>query len=96
MKKPTSVLKREFTAKLVDVINNSGLPYLVVEPIIKDVWNEIKTKEEETYQREKATYEQAMLEEAQNNKEPIAPLCPPKFVEGIYENIRKEQENLNN
>jgi len=46
--KPITILKDEFAQKLVDLINNSGLPLFIIEYILSEVFQQVhKTKEEE-------------------------------------------------
>lgn len=46
--KPITILKDEFAADLVDLINNCGLPLFVTEYILAEVLQQVhKTKEEQ-------------------------------------------------
>lgn len=56
VEKPTLVARAEFTQKLVDLINNSGVPLFVLEPVIDGVAAQVKqavaaeiAKEQEAY-----------------------------------------------
>ena len=65
IKKPISVTRQEFIEKIVEEINNCGLPLFVVEPILKDLLNEVSASVKRQYEIEKAQYEQALA--SQNN-----------------------------
>lgn len=39
--KPMSIARAEFISSLTDLINNSMLPPFVIEPILKDMYNDI-------------------------------------------------------
>ena len=60
IKKPLSVARQEFIEKIVEEINTCGLPLFVVEPILKDLLNEVSTAVKRQYETEKAQYEQAL------------------------------------
>lgn len=40
--KPTSILRYEFIQELTKLINNSQLPSFVIEPILKDMYYDVK------------------------------------------------------
>ena len=60
IEKPITVARQEFIDGLVNYINNSGLPLFVVEPILKDMYIEVKTMLQKQYESEKMQYEQMM------------------------------------
>lgn len=62
--KPISVKRVEFINNLVELVNNSGLPPFVVEPILKDALASIQMESEKMYLIEKKQYEEQMSEEA--------------------------------
>lgn len=64
--KPITVVRQEFIEKMVDEINTCGLPLFVVEPILKDLLNEVSIAVKRQYETEKAQYEQALTSQ---NKE---------------------------
>ena len=64
--KPITVVRQEFIEKMVEEINTCGLPLFVVEPILKDLLNEVSTAAKRQYETEKEQYEQAL---ASQNKE---------------------------
>lgn len=63
MEKPISLKLKEFKNAAVSLVNNSGLPLFIVEPILKDVYNAVQVKVEQEYQLDKAKYEQSLNEE---------------------------------
>lgn len=65
IQKPLSILRAEFISSLTELINTSKLPPYVIEPILKDMYNEVyiysqKQLEEDTkrYQEQLKTIEQ--------------------------------------
>ena len=69
--KPITVVRQEFIEKLVADVNNCGLPLFVVEPILKDLLNEVSAAVKQQYETDRAQYEQqlAMQEELNKNKQ---------------------------
>lgn len=64
--KPITVVRQEFIENIVNEINTCGLPLFVVEPILKDLLDEVSSAVKRQYETEKAQYEQAL---ASQNKE---------------------------
>jgi len=58
MDKPISLVRKETVIKLTKVIEESGLPLLVLEPIIKDLYMQIQ----------QAMIQQTIAEEEEYNK----------------------------
>jgi hypothetical protein len=57
IEKPITVIRQEFIDTLSDVINNSKLPLFIVEPILRDMYLEVKSLSQQQYEFEKAEYE---------------------------------------
>ena len=55
--KPMSVARQEFIEQLVDDINNCELPMFVIEPILQDLLNMVKSTAQQQYEADKARYE---------------------------------------
>lgn len=66
MDKPFTVAHEDFKQDLADLINNSGLPALVIEPILQSYLNETRLVAANQYKRDKALYEK---EKAKNDRE---------------------------
>lgn len=66
--KPTSLLRKEFISNMVALINESGLPFFVIEPVLKDLHETVQNEAERLYQIEKAQYE-ASLKEQEKSEE---------------------------
>lgn len=58
IEKPITVIRQEFIDAISSDINNCGLPLFVVEPILKDVYLEVKSLSKKQYELEKAEYEE--------------------------------------
>lgn len=57
IEKPIMVVRQEFIDAIYDNINNCGLPLFIIEPILKDVYLEVRSMSQKQYEVEKADYE---------------------------------------
>ena len=55
--KPLSMVKQEFIEQVVNDINNCALPLFVVEYILQDILNTVKSTVRQQAEMEKAQYE---------------------------------------
>lgn len=60
IQKPLSVARAEFIGALADLINGSGLPFFVLEPILKDVYVDIKSLANKQYEADLQSYNAGM------------------------------------
>ena len=58
MNKPITVVREETKQMIANVINDSGLPAFVIEPILQEFLTEIRYVAKKQYETEKAQYEQ--------------------------------------
>lgn len=61
MNKPIIVVYEEFKQQLADLINNSGLPVFMIEPILQNYLSEVRILVKRQYESDKAQYEEALL-----------------------------------
>lgn len=54
--KPVTLLKEDFLKSLVELCNNSGLPFFIVEYILKDVYLEVKMLAQKQYESDLMNY----------------------------------------
>lgn len=66
MNKPITVVYEEFKQNLADLINNSGLPAFVIEPILQNYLNEARVAMSKQYQIDKDKYEKSLKENNDN------------------------------
>ena len=66
--KPLSMVKQEFIEQVVNDINNCALPLFVVEYILQDILNTVKSTVRQQAEMEKIQYEQ-QTKASLNNKE---------------------------
>ena len=69
--KPLSMVKQEFIEQIVSDINNCKLPLFVIEYILQDILNTVKSRVREQSEIEKAQYEQQLNKQinTSSNKE---------------------------
>ena len=64
VKKPVSMLRDELAQKLVDDVNNSGLPLVLTEYIVRDLYEQVRATAMKQYEKDKEDYQAAL----DNNK----------------------------
>lgn len=57
IEKPITVIRQEFIDVISNNINNCNLPLFVIEPILRDIYLEVKSLSQKQYEIEKAEYE---------------------------------------
>lgn len=62
IEKPMIIARQEFTDQIIESVNNCGLPLFVIEPILKDVYLEVKSMLQKQYEIEKVQYENILQE----------------------------------
>ena len=55
--KPITLIRQEFVDTLVEEINNCQLPMFVIEPILQDLLDQVRTAAQKQYESDKAQYE---------------------------------------
>lgn len=69
MNKPSTIIYEEFKQELANLINRSGLPAFVIEPVLRDYLNDTRTAMQRQYQADKAAYEKALAEQSAEKSE---------------------------
>ena len=62
IEKPIIVARQEFIDLISNDINNCNLPLFIIEPILRDVYLEVKSLYQKQYEIEKTEYERKILE----------------------------------
>ena len=57
IEKPITMIRQEFIDKISNDINNSNLPLFIIEPILKDIYMEVKSLYARQCEMEKVEYE---------------------------------------
>ena len=58
VQKPITIVRAEFISNLINLINTSKLPLFIIEPILKDVYFEVKDGAQKQYESDVARYNQ--------------------------------------
>lgn len=66
--KPVTVAQSDLVSKIINDINNSNLHPALLMPVIEEIYTLMKNTLNDTREREKAEYEKAIKELAENNK----------------------------
>lgn len=66
MKKPVTLVLEETKTKLAEIINTSGLPPFVIEPILSTFLQEAHAASKRQYEIDKLQYEQAIAKEQED------------------------------
>lgn len=69
IEKPISLILEDSKQMIVDAINNTGLHIVLLEPIVKDLYNEIKHKAIMQLEHDRREYEIILNKQTQNNTE---------------------------
>lgn len=56
MNKPITIVREEVKEQIADIINNSGLPAFVIEPILQDFLMEVRNVAIRQYEYDKQQY----------------------------------------
>ncbi len=60
--KPTSLIIEDFKNNIISEVNKTNLPASVIEPVMKDIYNQIHILCINQYEKEKKEYEAALAE----------------------------------
>ena len=71
MKKPVTLVIEETKTKLAEIINTSGLPPFVIEPMLNTFLQEAHVAAKIQYEIEKLQYEQAIAKEQEEQSEDV-------------------------
>lgn len=75
MNKPSTIIYEEFKQNLANLINNSGLPAFIIEPVLQNYLNETRMIMQRQYQFDMAEYEKSLknnnTESSSSNSEEV-------------------------
>lgn len=69
VEKSVLLLKQDFADGLKVLIDNSKLPVFIITPVLADVFNQLKTIEQQQYQEELLKYNEAIKGEQKDGSE---------------------------
>lgn len=68
--KPITLMREDFANQIVDLCNNSGLPYFCIESILKDIIQEVHQASIKQYESDKLRYENELKAKQESEVEP--------------------------
>lgn len=71
MNKPITLVIEETKTKLAEIINTSGLPPFVIEPMLNTFLQEAHIASKRQYEIDKLQYEQAVAKEQEEQNEDV-------------------------
>lgn len=75
MNKPANLIVEETRENITKVINESGLPPFLIEPIVRDIYNQVIFLKQQEFEKSKKEYEESSKKsskkEAQHEKNTI-------------------------
>lgn len=67
MEKPLSVIITELNNNIINEINKSSLPPVILEPIMRDIYNLVKANTQKQMENEAKAYAATLAKENENN-----------------------------
>lgn len=68
MNKPANLIVEETKENIVKLINESGLPPFLLEPILKDLYNQINILKQQELEQSKKQYEDSLKQEEKKER----------------------------
>lgn len=68
MNKPANLIIEDTKENLTKIINESGLPPFLIEPIVKDIYNQVYILKQEELEKTKVDYEERVKKEKKGEK----------------------------
>ena len=63
MNKPANLIMEETKENIAKVVNESGLPAFLLEPILKDLYNQVNILKQQELEQSKKQYEDSLKQE---------------------------------
>ena len=63
MNKPANLIMEETKENIAKVVNESGLPAFLLEPILKDLYNQVNILKQQELEQSKKQYEDRLKQE---------------------------------
>lgn len=67
--KPMTLLRNEFIAKIVDLCNNSGLPFFAVEDVLKNLTQEVHAAAQQQLKDDAERYQKLLQTQQEESQE---------------------------
>ena len=67
MNKPLTLLREEFLAKHIELVNTSGLPAFILADIMEDALRQLRILAKDQYEKDKAAFDEIQKAETEND-----------------------------
>ena len=68
MNKPANLIIEDTKENLTKIINESGLPPFLIEPMVKDIYNQVYILKQKELEKTKVDYEESVKKEKKGEK----------------------------
>lgn len=65
MRKPLVIARNEFLQNLIQAANDSGLPFVIMEYVVRDFYDEVRKSASQQYENEKKEYDNLLVQYAE-------------------------------
>lgn len=69
MRKPLVIARNEFLQNLIQAANDSGLPFVIMEYVVRDFYDEVRKSASQQYENEKKEYDNLLAQYAESSEE---------------------------
>lgn len=67
LRKPLVLARNEFLQKLIQTANDSGLPFVIMEYVVRDFYDEVRKSATQQYEKENEEYNNLLNQYAESN-----------------------------
>ena len=69
MRKPLVIARNEFLQNLIQAANDSGLPFVIMEYVVRDFYDEVRKSASQQYENEKKEYDKLLAQYTESSEE---------------------------
>ena len=69
MRKPLVIARNEFLQNLIQAANDSGLPFAIMEYVVRDFYDEVRKSASQQYENEKKEYDNLLAQYTESSEE---------------------------
>lgn len=68
MRKPLVIARNEFLQNLIQAANDSGLPFVIMEYVVRDFYDEVRKSASQQYENEKKEYDNLLAQYTESSE----------------------------
>lgn len=73
MNKPITLMRQEFIENVVKTVNESKLPLIIIEPVMRNLLNEIQKSLKQQIEADRTEYERYLAEQKKSKEDLLKP-----------------------